>query len=195
MRLNQINRHRSPGQRGIATVEFALIFPLMMIMAFAIVDFGRLIQARIIVANLAREGGSLGSRDIQTSPLGLITMLQDGASPLDMANSGKIFVTRISAGTSSASPNPFIDSGYTASSGALSVSSTVGAGQTNLGLTSQLYNHLEFDDTPGKMTSDISNVTVVEVFYKYTPLTPLGKFVPGLFSDNGGEIILSKAIF
>ena len=195
MRLTQVNSLRYARQRGIATVELALIFPLMMIMAFAIIDFGRLIQARIIAANLAREGGSLGSRSIQSSPLDLITMLQDGASPLDMINNGKIYITRISAGTSAANPDPYVDFSYTASSGGLSVSSTVGAGQTNLGLTSALYSHLEFDDTPGKMTSDISNVTVVEVFYKYTPLTPLGRFVPGLFTDNGGEIILSKAVF
>lgn len=53
------NRGRSLGQRGIAAVEMALILPLMIIMAFVIIDFGALIEARLIVANLAREGGVL----------------------------------------------------------------------------------------------------------------------------------------
>jgi hypothetical protein len=188
------NRLRSAGRKGIATVEMAIIFPLMMIMAFAIVDFGRLIQARIIVANVAREGGSLASRDIQ-SAWSLIGMLQTGSSPLNMSADGKIYIWKIRAGVSAGSPDPYIDVAASASSGGLSVASTIGAGQTNLGLTPQLYNHLEFDSSAGKQTSDISDVTVVEVFYKYTPLTPIGMFVPGLFMDNGGEVILSKAVF
>jgi hypothetical protein len=189
------NKHcRYPGQKGIAAVEFALILPLMIIMAFVIIDFGGLIEARLIVANLAREGGSLASRDVLPAS-SLITMLQDGASPLNLATSGRIYVWSINAGTSPGSPNPYIDLTASANSGGLSVASTIGTDQTNLGLTPQLYAHLEFDDTPGKMTSDISNVTVVEVFYKYTPITPISRFVPGLFANSGGEIISSKAVF
>ena len=44
-------------------------------------------------------------------------------------------------------------------------------------------------------TADISNVTVVEVFYKYTPITPISRFAPGLFTNSGGTIISSKAVF
>ncbi|HME43474.1 MAG TPA: TadE family protein, partial [Syntrophorhabdales bacterium] len=168
--------------------------PLMIIMAFVIIDFGGLIEARLIVANLAREGGSLASRDVLPAS-NLITMLQDGASPLNLVNNGRIYVWSINAGTSAQSPNPYIDPTASASAGNLNVASTIGTGQANLGLTQQLYNHLEFDNSPGKKTSDINNVTVVEVFYKYTPITPISKFVPQLFTSSGGEIISSKAVF
>ncbi|HME46478.1 MAG TPA: TadE family protein, partial [Syntrophorhabdales bacterium] len=64
MKPTRNNRRRRLGQQGIAAVEMALILPLMIIMAFVIIDFGGLIEARLIVANLAREGGSLASRDV-----------------------------------------------------------------------------------------------------------------------------------
>jgi len=194
MKPTRNNRRRRLGQQGIAAVEMALILPLMIIMAFVIIDFGGLIEARLIVANLAREGGSLASRDVLPAS-NLITMLQDGASPLNLVNNGRIYVWSINAGTSAQSPNPYIDPTASASAGNLNVASTIGTGQANLGLTQQLYNHLEFDNSPGKKTSDINNVTVVEVFYKYTPITPISKFVPQLFTSSGGEIISSKAVF
>ncbi len=190
----QNNRCKYLGQRGIAAVELALILPLMITMTFVIIDFGGLIQARLVVTNLAREGGSLASRDIQSAG-GLITMLQAGASPLDLATNGRIYIWSINAGTSAQNPNPFIDPTVSANGGGLSVSSSIGNGQSNLGLTPQLYSYLEFDNSPGKKTADISNVTVVEVFYKYTPITPISKVVPGLFTDSGGTIISSKAVF
>jgi hypothetical protein len=174
-------------------VELALILPILIIIAFVIIDFGRLIQARLVVTNIAREGGSLASRDIQSAP-NLITMLQAGASPLNLAADGRIYIWKIRAGTSKKDPDPFIDTSVSANAGALSVSSSIGSGRPNLGLSAQLYNHLEYDDSPGKKTSDISEVTVVEVFYKVTPITPVGKFVPTLFA-GGSEIIASKAVF
>jgi hypothetical protein len=189
----QNNRRRYLGQQGIAAVELALILPLMIVMAFVIIDFGRLIQARLVITNLAREGGSLASRDIQSAG-NLITMLQAGASPLNLASDGKIYIWKIRAGATKQSPDPFIDLAVSANGGGLSVASSIGNGNPNLGLSVPLHNHLEYDDSPGKKTADISDVTVVEVFYKYTPITPISKFVPTLFT-GGNEIIASKAVF
>jgi len=193
MRWTQNSRSRYLGQRGIAAVELALILPLMIIMAFVIIDFGRLIQARLVVTNLAREGGSLASRDIQSAG-NLIAMLQAGASPLNLSSDGRIYIWKIRAGATKKSPNPFIDLTVSASEGGLSVASSIGSGKPNLGLSVPLYDHLEYDDSPGKKTADISEVTIVEVFYKYTPVTPISKFVPGLFT-GGNQIISSKAVF
>ena len=105
MRPTQNNHRRYPGEQGIAALELALILPLLIIMAFVIIDFGRLIQARLVVTNLAREGGSLASRDIQSAG-NLITMLQAGASPLNLAADGRIYIWKIRAGTTAAKPGP-----------------------------------------------------------------------------------------
>ena len=172
-----------------------ILIPLL-IMTFAIIDFGRLIQARLVVTNLSREGGSLASRDIESAG-DLITMLQHGSSPLDIATNGKIYIWKIRAGASADSPDPFINYALSANRGALHVDSSVD-GQPDLGLSPQIYNHLVFD--PDNQMADISEVTVVEVFYKYTPITPISNVIrvldptaPPLLA--GDTIIKSRAVF
>jgi Flp pilus assembly protein TadG len=191
MRPTRNNRPRCLGQHGIAAVELALILPLITIMTFVIIDFGLLIQARLIVANVAREGGSLAARDVQSAG-NLITMLQAGATPLNLSSDGRIYIWKIRAGTTKQNPDPFIDLTVSANAGSLSVPSSTGS--TNFGLTAALHDRLVFNNA--NQTADISEVTVVEVYYKYTPITPISKFVPGLLADSGtGTIILSKAVF
>lgn len=42
--------------RGAAAVEFALIVPMLFLLIFGIVDFGRAYQAKVELAHAAREG-------------------------------------------------------------------------------------------------------------------------------------------
>ena len=42
--------------RGSAAVEFALVLPILMLLIFALVDFGRMLSAKITVTGAAREG-------------------------------------------------------------------------------------------------------------------------------------------
>jgi Flp pilus assembly protein TadG len=170
------NRRGHLGETGHAFVEMAIILPLMLIIVFAIIDFGMLVRARLVITSLSREGGSLASRDIDpnsatsASAADIVTMLQTGASPLDLANSGKIYITRIRAGTTQNNPKPYIDNSASANGGALVVLSSIGPQVQYLGLSNTLYNHLVFNNTNN--TADISDVTVVEVIYKYTPISP-----------------------
>jgi Flp pilus assembly protein TadG len=189
-----IKRDNAGGRRGnsgVAAVELALVLPLMLIIFLAIIDFARIFDARFVITNLAREGGSLASRNLQSTVL-IITLLQKGAEPLDLKTSGKIYISQISAGATKANPNPVIAPPTTA--GALSAASSIQATSPTLGLSATMYNHLVFNTT--NSTADISGVTVVEVFYKYTPITPLSNFIPGLLTGSGGGIIIhSKAVF
>lgn len=183
------------GEKGVAAVELAIILPLMLIIVFAIIDFGRLFNARLEITNMAREGGSLACRDMK-SAADIITMLQIGASDLDLANSGKIYVWKIDGGklTNGTVTLPQIDTAASANAGLLSVASSIGSNVTNLGFSNTFYQHLVYNTT-NKM-SDVTSVTVVEVFYKYTPISPISKFIPGLITgDSGGKIISSKAVF
>ena len=45
-------------ERGIAALELAVLLPLILIMSFAVIDFGRLIQAKLVITNLRPEGGT-----------------------------------------------------------------------------------------------------------------------------------------
>ena len=42
--------------RGAAAVEFALVFPLLLIMLFAIIDFGWIFNQQLTLTEAAREG-------------------------------------------------------------------------------------------------------------------------------------------
>ncbi len=174
--------------RGVAALELALILPLLCMMIFAVVDIGRLVNARLIVTDLSREGANLASRDLK-SGTDLLTYLTDSSSPLNMAASGKIYVTTITAGTTARSPDPTIASQI--STGALSVTSGINAGAADLGLSAPIYSHLVYN--AANQVPDILGVAVVEVFYDYTPITPLAQFVPGLL--GGDTVIASKAVF
>lgn len=47
---------RRSRDRGAAAVEFALILPLLLLVLFAIIDFGRMFNAQITITEAAREG-------------------------------------------------------------------------------------------------------------------------------------------
>lgn len=54
---------RVPGNtgkdRGAAAVEFALLLPLLLLLLFGIIDFGRALNAQITITQAAREGARL----------------------------------------------------------------------------------------------------------------------------------------
>lgn len=189
--LKKISGLKGNGNKGASAVEMAIILPILVLMVFGAIDFGRLFHARLIMTNMAREGANLASRAISLptgtySAAKLIDLLQAGASRLDMASRGRIYIWRIAAGTSKDEPDPSIDTSTTYSfhDGALSVDSTIGTGKTNLGLDSDVYQHLVYD--PDNATANITQITVVEVFYEYRPLIPL---------IMGNQILSSRAVF
>ena len=181
------------GRRGTALIEFALILPILIILVMATVDFGRLIQARLIISNVSREGGSIAARQT-TVDTSLTTVLRESGRPLDLiGRDGKIIITRVKAGLSEDEPDPTIVT--QCSRGSLGRSSTIGTVGGTPNLSASIYDHLRFDAT--NQAADISEVTVVEVFYKYRPITPTPRgFGGGLFLPDGdGMIVWSRAIF
>ncbi len=56
-----IHKARAAGrgdQRGAALVEFALVLPLLTLLAFGVVDLGRAYRLKVELTNSAREGGA-----------------------------------------------------------------------------------------------------------------------------------------
>ncbi len=54
-------RQRLGDDRGSELIELAIVLPLLLIMAAAIVDFGFMFQRYEVLTNAAREGARLGS--------------------------------------------------------------------------------------------------------------------------------------
>jgi Flp pilus assembly protein TadG len=55
------SRPRRGDDRGAAAVEFALVLPVLVLLLFGIVDFGRLLNAEITLTQAAREGARVAA--------------------------------------------------------------------------------------------------------------------------------------
>lgn len=178
--------------RGVAIIEFAFVLPLILIMILISIDFGRLIQTRLTVSNASREGGSVASR-MRPIDNGILGLLQSTAAPLNLRGAdAKVYVTRIVAGPDRDDRDPTVAAQFTM--GSLGAASRIDPSSPTLGLTQKIYDHLVYRERQN--TADITDVTIVEVSYKYRPITPLPNFIRGvLLADDGGTILTSRAVF
>jgi Flp pilus assembly protein TadG len=48
-------------ERGAAAVEFALLLPMLLLLVFGIIDFGRALNAQVTLTQAAREGARLAA--------------------------------------------------------------------------------------------------------------------------------------
>jgi Flp pilus assembly protein TadG len=53
-------KQRAESERGAELIEFALVFPLLLLLVLGMVDFGFLFQRYEVLTNAAREGARLG---------------------------------------------------------------------------------------------------------------------------------------
>ncbi|MGE5827804.1 MAG: TadE/TadG family type IV pilus assembly protein [Micromonosporaceae bacterium] len=49
-------RGRTGNDSGAAALEFALVLPVLLIVVFGLIDFGRMLNAQLIASDAAREG-------------------------------------------------------------------------------------------------------------------------------------------
>ncbi|MCD4754721.1 MAG: pilus assembly protein [Deltaproteobacteria bacterium] len=204
------NRFRAFGlPRGSVAIEFVIIAAFILpVLIFGIIDFGRLINARQIVSEVSRVGGGLvfwradeyGYIDIyganSTKTENLFNLLEDAGSPIfdDNATKWKIIISKIDAAWQQGA-TPMIVAQV--ERGGLNVNSAIGEEglPPNQDALPHIYSHLEFDT--GNQAPDKSELGVVEVFYKYEPITPLPNFIEGILKmDGNGTIIRNcKAFF
>ena len=74
--------------KGQALVEFALILPLLLLLIFGVIEFGRIFGAELTVNNSAREGARLGA--IGATDSLIVTRVLNSSGMLDSA---KVAVT------------------------------------------------------------------------------------------------------
>ncbi len=203
-------QHTLRSQKGMASFEFAGVAAVVMALAFGIVEFGSLIRAQAVVTSVAREGGSLASRDLKngqdllkvleqsTWPLNFGCPLDDQGNPEGGCDQDaldrqfKIFITKIDAQTSqSAEPtcNATLTSGVLDGPGITSPND-----DDYCGLTAELWRALEYNEnysTSGNGTSLLSQLTVVKLYYRHDPLTPLAGLLRTLpyFGASAGNIL------
>lgn len=89
---------RAARSDGIATLELAIVLPLLALLLFMLVDLSRAIQAKTILLNISREGANLSARatsDLAASGQTIMNALAATTPPLDMPARGMIYITKI----------------------------------------------------------------------------------------------------
>ncbi|MCL4745311.1 MAG: pilus assembly protein [Burkholderiaceae bacterium] len=168
MTLAARQRSGRPGQRGVSLVELALILPVLLIMVFGVIDFGRALHFNNILVNISREGANLASRYGDISVQEIIVALENTAEPLDMASDGMIYVTRVRGRSSDG--RGVVEAQFRATVGNTSLPSRTwtcpswgGGGVCNVPATPPV---VTFDVA----LTDRDTIYVVEAIYDYTVL-------------------------
>lgn len=174
------SRHFKHGESGQAFVEFAFIAMMLAVMLFGLIDFGRFIYEREVLVNLSREGSNLASRGTDLS--NTVDAVLSSANPLNLNASGAgVIVTAVTKDSSG-----LLISGQLAGGGASTAWSKVGAGVGKPATLSGISSNLP----PQNQT-----LYVTEVFYSYTPITPIGQLLQIAFSPQNPVTNYDVAFF
>lgn len=73
-------RRIASSDRGAAAVEFAIVLPLLLLIVFGVIDFGRMLYSQVTLTQAAREGSRLLA--LATDPVEVRSRTQDAATGL-----------------------------------------------------------------------------------------------------------------
>jgi Flp pilus assembly protein TadG len=79
-------RARPRPPRGVFTIEFALVFPVLVLMLFGLIDVGRFIATRVMVSQAAAAGGRAACLGSATGPADVDQAVRDSATMLTGIN-------------------------------------------------------------------------------------------------------------
>ena len=152
-------------ESGQALIEFALILLPLVALALGVIEMANLIYDQQVLTHLSREGSNLASRN--TSLTNTVTALLNEPTPFNLSTAGCVIVTQIAnTGSGSGSSGTYVIQAQQ-SVCAISATSRVGTGigTTATGLPTAA------EPQAGQ------SVYATEVFYRYTPLTPVGQLL------------------
>jgi len=81
-------------QTGNSIIEFALSLPVLLILVFGVVDYGRALHFSNVLSSMSREAANLSARTTAL-PGYIIGALSATAQPLDLGTSGMVYLTSI----------------------------------------------------------------------------------------------------
>lgn len=149
---------------GQELIELALVLPFLVLVLLGVLEFGHMLDSRHTLSVLSREGANVASRG---------TSLQD-ALDVTMQNGGDISLSTLGGGVVSRvqiqDDTPWVMD---------QVHSAGYATRSELGLPGQPATSISSLDLP-----DGKNVYVVELFFDYQDLTPLGGVMSGVVADT-----------
>jgi Flp pilus assembly protein TadG len=176
-------RQRLADRRGQSLVEFALVLPFLLLLAFGVVDIGYLLLDQHVVAKLAREGSNLISRDTTLADaVGALKTMT--AQPVDFDTRSTVVFSVLKKGATAGTGNYdriFLYQRHT--SGAMAASSRLAlAGSGSFGGPPD-YQAANSDNATGLQVTNVpanlivprgGTIYVTEIFTRHDLLTPLG---------------------
>ncbi len=162
--------------KGNSLIELALILPILLLLLWGVVDFGRAILFNNILVNMSREGANLASRTTQ-NPQFIIDAINHTAAPLEMETHGMVYITRVRGvmvGAGGGALKSVVQMQYRATPGYAPLGSQLSWKCTNWAGTGQC--NLPAADADKVVTLPFvlvlgAELYVVETLYDYTPLT------------------------
>lgn len=153
---------RLEDEQGAALLELALCLFMLLVLVFGIIDFSQMIYDHQMMCGLTRQGSDLASRGTTLATTGAALEIQ-GAG-MNIGTNGRIILTAVS---NDSKGNAQVVDQWISATG-ISASSAIGTGVGN----------------PATMPASASTALnagqtlyVTEVFYSYSPMTPIGGFL------------------
>jgi Flp pilus assembly protein TadG len=159
-RLLKSRSARLRSESGQAFFELALLVPLLCLVMFSIIEYGRVLNMEQIMVDLTRQGSNMASRGTTLSTAA--SSVAQSSAPLYVSTSGEVIITSVQRVN-----NVDTITGQ-ASSGVLSMSSKIGTGVGNKATVPATLDDI-FTNNPSQ------TVYITEVYYPLTQITPIAK--------------------